>query len=116
MTFHNRFDKLAPTHHPFNNGEPAETLSEIIQIVSAPGEPREVREVIRATLQTSYEKEIAFHDVGILLQSTHSRLFMGEVKSVSSMDSHNRNSWRNADKSGKKKGGRRHGQNSKVHG
>ncbi len=63
--------------HLFNNGKPAETPPDVIQIVSAPGEPREVREVIRATLQTSQEKEIAFHEVGILLRApeAYSRLF-----------------------------------------
>ncbi len=63
--------------HLFDNGKPVEIPPDVIQIVSAPGEPREVREVIRATLQASQEKGIAFHEIGILLRAPgeYSRLF-----------------------------------------
>ncbi|HUL37512.1 MAG TPA: PD-(D/E)XK nuclease family protein [Thermodesulfobacteriota bacterium] len=64
--------------HPLPNDErPVEILSDVIQIVSAPGEPREVREAIREILQTSQEKEIAFHEIAVLLRSPgeYSRLF-----------------------------------------
>ena len=63
--------------HLFNGGKPIENSSEAIQIISAPGEPREVREVIRATLQASREQGIPFHEIGILLRSPgdYARLF-----------------------------------------
>jgi ATP-dependent helicase/DNAse subunit B len=61
----------------FNNGKPAENPSKEIQILSAPGEPREVREVIRKALQTSQKEGIPFHDIGIVLRGPeeYSRLF-----------------------------------------
>ena len=39
-------------HHLFDDGKPVEIPPDVIQIVSAPGEPREVREVIREILQS----------------------------------------------------------------
>src|SRR4030042_16967 len=54
--------------HLFNGERPADIPPDVIQIVSAPGEPREVREVIRQILRASQEKEIAFHEIGILLR------------------------------------------------
>ncbi len=68
-------------HHLFhplsNDGRPVEIPPDVIRIVSAPGEPREVREAIREILQTSQKKEIAFHDIAVLLRSPgeYSRLF-----------------------------------------
>jgi len=64
-------------HHLFNDGKPVEIPPDVIQIVSAPGEPREVREVIREILRASQEKEIAFHEMGVLLRvpEEYSRLF-----------------------------------------
>ena len=64
-------------HHLFNDGKPAEIPPDVVQIVSAPGEPREVREVIREILRASQEKEIAFHEIGVLLRAPeeYSRLF-----------------------------------------
>ena len=64
-------------HHLFNDGKPVEIPPDVIQIVSAPGEPREVREVIREILRASQEKEIAFHEIGVLLRAPeeYSRLF-----------------------------------------
>lgn len=53
----------------FQKGEPIENPLEGIQIISAPGELREVREVIRIALQTSQKEEIPFHEMGILLRS-----------------------------------------------
>jgi ATP-dependent helicase/nuclease subunit B len=63
--------------HLFNSEKPVEIPPDVIQIVSAPGEQREVREVIREILQTSQEKEIAFHEIGVLIRSPeeYSRLF-----------------------------------------
>jgi ATP-dependent helicase/nuclease subunit B len=63
--------------HLFNSEKPAEFSTDAIQILSAPGEPREVREVVRAILRTAQEKKIAFHEVGILLRNpaAYSRLF-----------------------------------------
>jgi len=64
-------------HHLFNDGKPVEIPPDVVQIVSAPGEPREVREVIREILRASQEKEIAFHEIGVLLRAPeeYSRLF-----------------------------------------
>jgi ATP-dependent helicase/nuclease subunit B len=64
-------------HHLFNGGKPADFSPDAIQILSAPGEPREVREVVRAVLRTAQEKKIAFHEIGILLRNpaAYSRLF-----------------------------------------
>lgn len=64
-------------HHLFNDEKPVKIPPDVVQIVSAPGEPREVREVIREILRTSQEKEIAFHEIGVLLRSPeeYSRLF-----------------------------------------
>jgi ATP-dependent helicase/DNAse subunit B len=64
-------------HHLFNDGKPVEIPPDVVQIVSAPGEPREVREVIREILRASQEKEIAFYEIGVLLRSPeeYSRLF-----------------------------------------
>jgi ATP-dependent helicase/nuclease subunit B len=61
----------------FNGGKPLENPSKEIQIISAPGEPREVREVIRAALQTSQKEGIPFHEIGIVLRAPeeYSRLF-----------------------------------------
>jgi ATP-dependent helicase/nuclease subunit B len=61
----------------FNDGKPLENPSKKIQIISAPGEPREVREVIRTVLQTSQIEGIPFHEIGIVLRSPqeYSRLF-----------------------------------------
>jgi len=64
-------------HHLFNDGKPVKVPPDVFQIVSAPGEPREVREVIREILRASQEKEIAFHEIGVLLRAPeeYSRLF-----------------------------------------
>ncbi len=64
-------------HHLFNDGKPVEILPDVIQIISAPGEPREVREVIREILKATQEEEIAFHEIGVLIRSPeeYSRLF-----------------------------------------
>jgi len=61
----------------FNGGKPLENPSKKIQIISAPGEPREIREVIRTVLQTSQKEGIPFHEIGIVLRSPeeYSRLF-----------------------------------------
>ena len=61
----------------FDGRKPLENQSERIQIVSAPGEPREVREVIRRALQTSQKEGIPFHEIGIVLRAPeeYSRLF-----------------------------------------
>ena len=63
--------------HLFNSGEKKETSPDALQIISAPGEPREVREVIRMMLQVSRERGIPLHEMGILLRSPrdYSRLF-----------------------------------------
>jgi len=63
--------------HLFSDGKPAEIAPDVIQIISAPGEPREVREVIREILRASQEEEIAFHEIGVLVRSPeeYSRLF-----------------------------------------
>ncbi|MGQ9646272.1 MAG: PD-(D/E)XK nuclease family protein [Thermodesulfobacteriota bacterium] len=63
--------------HLFNGGEKIETSAEALQILSAPGEPREVREVVREILQASRERKIAFHEIGVLIRSPeeYSRLF-----------------------------------------
>lgn len=52
----------------FNSQKPFEGEPKGIQIISAPGEPREVREIVRAILQTSEREGIPFHEVGILLR------------------------------------------------
>jgi ATP-dependent helicase/DNAse subunit B len=64
-------------HHLFNEGKSVEIPPDVVQIVSAPGEPREVREVIREILRASQEKGFAFHEIGILLRAPeqYSRLF-----------------------------------------
>jgi len=64
-------------HHLFNGGKPGEIPPDVIQIISAPGEPREVREVIREIFRASQKKEIAFHEIGVLIRSSeeYSRLF-----------------------------------------
>ena len=63
--------------HLFNGGKRIENPSNVIQIVSAPGEPREVREVIRTVLQASQKEGPAFHEIGIFLRTSeeYSRLF-----------------------------------------
>lgn len=55
--------------HLFNGGQAVEKPSDAIQIISAPGEPREVREVIRKSLLTAHEKGIPFHEIGVLLRT-----------------------------------------------
>lgn len=64
-------------HHLFNAGKPVDIPPDIIQVISAPGEMREVREVIREMLRASQEKGIAFHEIGVLIRSpeAYSRLF-----------------------------------------
>ncbi len=70
-----------PLHHLcrnlFNGKKPLGYEAKEIQIISAPGEPREVREAIRKMLQASGREGIPFHEVGILLRSPeeYSRLF-----------------------------------------
>ena len=63
--------------HLFDGGKPAETSPDVVQIISSPGEPREVREVIREILRTSQEKGTALYEVGVLLRAPeiYSRLF-----------------------------------------
>ncbi len=55
--------------HLFSSGEKIETSPDVLQIISAPGEPKEVREVIRMMFQISQEKGIPLHEMGILLRS-----------------------------------------------
>lgn len=64
-------------HHLFDSGKPVETPPDAIRIISAPGERREIREVLREILRISREKEIPFHEIGVLLRSPegYSRLF-----------------------------------------
>lgn len=68
----------------FNGGKPLENLSKEIQILSAPGEPREVREVIRKALQTSLKEGTPFHEIGIVLRAPeeYSRLFRETFESL----------------------------------
>lgn len=63
--------------HLFNGREPLDGEPEGIRIISAPGEHREVRELVRDILQTSKIEGIPFHEVGILLRAPeeYSRLF-----------------------------------------
>lgn len=70
--------------HLFNGKKPLENPSKEIQIISAPGESREVREVIRTALQTSEKEEIPFHEIGILLRAPeeYSRLFREAFNSL----------------------------------
>ncbi len=68
----------------FNGKKPLENPSQEIQIISAPGEPREVREVIRAALETSEKKGIPFHEIGVFLRDPkeYSRLFREAFSSL----------------------------------
>jgi len=68
----------------FNGKKPLENPSEEIQIISAPGEPREVREVIRTALQTSEKEGTPFHEIGIVLRAPeeYSRLFRETFNSL----------------------------------
>lgn len=63
--------------HLFKGKNPLDDDPKEIQIISAPGEPREVREVVRAILQASRTEGIPFYEVGILLRTPeeYSRLF-----------------------------------------
>ena len=63
--------------HLFNGGKPLEVDLKGIEILSAPGEAREVRELIRKVLQVSQNEGVAFHEIGILLRTPeeYSRLF-----------------------------------------
>ncbi len=70
----------APQHlcqNLFDGKKPLGYEPKEIQIISAPGEVREVRETIRKMLQASGREGIPFHEVGILLRSPeeYSRLF-----------------------------------------
>lgn len=71
----NSLDHLC--RHLFSDGKPVEGSPDAVQVLSAPGEAREVREVIRETLQATQKEGIAFHEIGILLRSPqdYSRLF-----------------------------------------
>ncbi len=64
-------------HNLFDDKKPLGSDPKEIQIISAPGESREVREVVRTILQSSKAEEIPFHEVGILLRAPeeYSRLF-----------------------------------------
>jgi len=68
----------------FNGKKPLENPSEEIQIISAPGEPREVLEVIRKAVQTSQKEGIPFHEMGIVLRDPeeYSRLFREAFSSL----------------------------------
>lgn len=56
-------------HHLFDRGEHRETSPDVLQIISAPGEPREVREIVRMMLQIFKKQGVSLHEVGILLRS-----------------------------------------------
>ena len=55
-----------------------------IEVVSAPGESREVREIIRKTLQAPKKDNISFHEIGILLRAPerYSRLFQESFNGI----------------------------------
>jgi ATP-dependent helicase/DNAse subunit B len=58
--------------HLFDDGKPAEIPPDVIQIISAPGEQREAREVMREIIRASREMGIAFHEIGVLLRAPSS--------------------------------------------
>ncbi len=55
--------------HLFDRKEPFQDKEEVLKIISAPGESREVREIIRQILKTSLTKGIPLHEIGILLRN-----------------------------------------------
>lgn len=55
--------------HLFDRKKCFESIEDGFKIISAPGESREVREVIREILKTSQSKKIPFHEIGILLRN-----------------------------------------------
>ncbi len=68
----------------FNRKKPFEREPEGIQIISAPGESREVRELVRAILRTSEKEGIPFYEMGILLRvpEEYSRLLRETLHSL----------------------------------
>ncbi len=55
--------------HLFKSGEEVKPSPDVLQIISAPGEPREVREIIRMMRQVSQKRGIPLHEMGVLLRS-----------------------------------------------
>ncbi len=55
--------------HLFHAHKPKETSAEGIQIISAPGETREARELVRIILNISKREGIPFHEIGIILRN-----------------------------------------------
>jgi len=56
-------------NHLFDGKKFLGETKDVFKIISAPGESREVREIIREILQTSQKKNIPFHEIGILLRN-----------------------------------------------
>ncbi|MBM4341389.1 MAG: hypothetical protein FJ110_17830 [Deltaproteobacteria bacterium] len=65
------------SHHLFSGGKVMESEGREMEILSAPGEPREVRELIRKALQVSQKEGIPLHEIGVILRTPeeYSRLF-----------------------------------------
>jgi ATP-dependent helicase/DNAse subunit B len=63
--------------HLFGDHKPFEYEPKGMEVISAPGEAREVRELVRAILQESVKEGIPFHEIGILLRAPeeYGRLF-----------------------------------------
>ncbi len=55
--------------HLFKGEKPFEDSEDVFKIISAPGESREVREIIRHILKTSQKESIHLHEIGILLRN-----------------------------------------------
>ncbi len=70
--------------HIFSGGKGIESLGKEIEILSAPGEPREVRELIRKAIQSSQKEGIPLHEIGILLRTPeeYATLFREEFESL----------------------------------
>lgn len=63
--------------HLFSDHKPFEYEPKEMEVISAPGEAREVRELVRVILQESATQGIPFHEIGILLRTPeeYGRLF-----------------------------------------
>jgi superfamily I DNA/RNA helicase len=70
--------------HLFNEGEAANSVTDALTVISAPGEVREVRDIVRQMVKESEEHGIDLHEIAILLRNpkSYASLFRETLESL----------------------------------